>query len=154
NGQVFYAGPDFSPAYLDTSGTGAWTDLGPRVEASRTFGSAVMYGDGKVLIEGGVNYSFPPPTALANAEVIDLTTAAPSWRLVGRMHRARSTPPATVLPDGKVLVTGGHSAASLDDPSQAVLEAEMWDPATEQFTLLAPQSVYRGYHSTAVLLPD
>ena len=154
NGQVFYAGPTFSSAYLDTAGTGAWTDLAPRVESDRTFGSAVMYGDGKVLIEGGVNFDTASMTALADAEVIDLGATVPTWRRVGAMNRGRSNSNSTLLPDGKVLVTGGHSGASTDDPSQAVLEAEMWDPATEQFTLLAPASVYRGYHSTAVLLPD
>jgi hypothetical protein len=30
----------------------------------------------------------------------------------------------------------------------------MWDPATEQFTRMAGYQRYRGYHSTALLLPD
>src|SRR5947199_7230366 len=30
----------------------------------------------------------------------------------------------------------------------------MWDPATGQFTTMASIAVYRGYHSTAILLPD
>src|SRR5262245_10186526 len=30
----------------------------------------------------------------------------------------------------------------------------MWDPATGQFTVMASIAVYRGYHSTALLLPD
>src|SRR5262249_44546201 len=51
-------------------------------------------------------------------------------------------------------VTGGNSTSARDDPTHPVLEAEVWDPATQQFTLLAPASSYRGYHSTAVLLPD
>jgi hypothetical protein len=30
----------------------------------------------------------------------------------------------------------------------------MWDPATGKWTKMASISVYRGYHSTALLLPD
>ena len=30
----------------------------------------------------------------------------------------------------------------------------MWNPATGAFTVMASIATYRGYHSTAVLLPD
>ena len=32
--------------------------------------------------------------------------------------------------------------------------AELWDPATETWTTLASMATYRGYHSTAFVLPD
>ena len=35
-----------------------------------------------------------------------------------------------------------------------MLEADLWDPATEQWTALARMSHQRLYHSTALLLPD
>jgi hypothetical protein len=60
---------------------------------------------------------------------------------------------ATVLPDGKVLVTGGSSAPG-NDAAGAILAAEMWDPATGSWTTMASMQVPRLYHSTAVLLPD
>ena len=62
---------------------------------------------------------------------------------------------ATLLPDGKVLVTGGTAAPGFSDPSGAVHAAELWDPATENWTTLASSSgIPRVYHSTALLLPD
>ena len=59
-----------------------------------------------------------------------------------------------VLPDGKVFVVGGSSGGGFDDSANPVLPTEMWDPATRQFTVMASIAVYRGYHSTALLLPD
>ncbi|NJN43539.1 MAG: DUF1929 domain-containing protein, partial [Anaerolineae bacterium] len=34
------------------------------------------------------------------------------------------------------------------------MHAEVWDPQTETWTTLAAGARYRGYHSTALLLPD
>ncbi|MGH3858069.1 Ig-like domain-containing protein, partial [Actinokineospora sp.] len=62
---------------------------------------------------------------------------------------------ATLLPDGKVLVTGGTAAPGFNDPSGAVHAAELWDPTTEDWTTLASSSgIPRVYHSAALLLPD
>ena len=47
------------------------------------------------------------------------------------MAFARRQLNATLLPDGKVLVTGGTSAPGFNDPTGAVDAAELWDPATE-----------------------
>jgi galactose oxidase len=152
NGTVFVAGPVAFTRYLDTSGTGAWTYVGmTRYGRTRRYGSAVMYDDGKILIVGGGPANELPTDT---AEVIDLNAAAPAWRSVGSMHRPRRQLNTTLLPDGKVLVNGGHGSGANEDPKAAVLETELWDPATEQFSLLAPATAFRAYHSTALLLPD
>ena len=135
--------------YLDTSGTGAWSFVANRVGGVRDYGSAVMYAPGKVLVMGGGN---PPKNT---AEVIDLNAASPSWRAVGSMQFSRRQINATLLPDGKVLVTGGTAAPGFNDPSGHVDAAELWDPATENWTTLASSSgIPRVYHSAALLLPD
>ena len=108
-----------------------------------------MYAPGKVLVMGGGD----PPTN--TAEVIDLNQPSPSWRAVGSMAFARRQLNATLLPDGTVLVTGGTSSPGFNDPAGAVHAAELWNPATEQWTTLASSSgIPRVYHSTALLLPD
>jgi hypothetical protein len=62
---------------------------------------------------------------------------------------------ATILADGKVLVTGGTSGAGANNPCGTVLAAEMWDPASPNtWATMASMGVPRIYHSTAVLLPD
>jgi hypothetical protein len=148
NGRVFMAGPRQLTRYLDTSGGGSWTTVGNSNFGSRSAGSSVMYDDGKVLIVGGGD----PPTA--SAEVIDLNAPAPAWRYVAPMASARKQHNATLLPDGKVLVTGGSCGSGNDNAACPVQAAELWDPATERWTTLASNAVYRGYHSTALLLPD
>jgi hypothetical protein len=61
---------------------------------------------------------------------------------------------ATILPDGKVLVTGGTSGTGFSDEASAVHAAELWDPDSEKWTVMASQSVNRVYHSTSLLLKD
>ena len=59
---------------------------------------------------------------------------------------------ATVLADGRVLVTGGSS-----EPNRLVnvaYHAEIWNPATGQWTRGAKAAKLRLYHLTALLLSD
>ena len=54
-----------------------------------------------------------------------------------------------------MLVTGGHQGGKrIGTWSDHVFAAELWDPATDTWTLLAESSQPRGYHSTVGLLPD
>ena len=148
SGRVFNAGPQTTTRWLDTSGTGAWTTVGDRASGLRDYASAVMYEEGKIMIAGGGD----PP--LNSVEVIDLNVPNPAWRTVAPMSSARRNLNATLLPDGKVLITGGSSGPGFDDANTPVLTTELWDPATERFTTLAPMPGFRGYHSIALLLPD
>jgi hypothetical protein len=149
DGRIFMAGSPPSTSWLDVRGAGEWLP-GPRTVYSRhrEYGSAAMYEPGKVLLVGGDH----PPTN--STEVIDLNQPSPQWRSVQAMRNVRRQHNTTLLPDGTVLVTGGHSADALDDATQPRLETELWDPRTETWSELAPMSAYRGYHSVAVLLPD
>jgi len=147
NGRVFHAGESRATAYLSTSGVGSWSSVGDRLYGSRNYGAAVMYAPGKVLYAGG-GYT------TNTAETIDLNQTAPVWKWTGRMHYARRHLNATILPTGQVLVTGGTAGIIHNDESKAVFAAELWDPATGTWSLLASGSIIRGYHSTAVLLRD
>jgi len=100
-----------------------------------------------LLIGGG-----DPPTAAA--EIIDLNAAVPTWQFTGPMNYARRQHNATLLPDGTVLVTGGTSSTGFNDATNAVLAAELWNPATGVWTKLESAQVPRLYHSTTLLLPD
>jgi hypothetical protein len=148
NGKVFMSIPGEVTRYLDTSGSGLWTTVATRQFGYRDYASSAMYDDGKVLVAGGGD----PPTR--TAEVIDLNAASPSWRYVGSMSNTRRQFDLTLLPDGKVLATGGSSGAGFDNSSAPAYAAEIWDPATEQWTTMAGNTRYHGYHSNALLLPD
>ncbi|HEV7523264.1 MAG TPA: carboxypeptidase regulatory-like domain-containing protein [Candidatus Angelobacter sp.] len=149
NGKIFNAGPSRQTRYLSTSGTGAWTNVALlNFTGVRDYGPAVIYNAGKVAVIGGAD----PPTA--TSEVIDLNSATPGWKFTGSMHFPRRQHNAVILPDGKVFIVGGSSAGGFDTSTAPVLPTEMWDPVTGQFTVMASISVYRGYHSTALLLAD
>jgi len=70
------------------------------------------------------------------------------------MAYARRQLNATLLPDGKVLATGGTSGGGFNNATGTVFAAEMWDPATGTWSTMAGMQVPRLYHSSAVLLPD
>jgi galactose oxidase len=156
SGQMFASGSNAEASMADPDGQGAWTIL-PRVRQNREpqYGPSVMYGAGKVVhIGGGNEEGTNVPTAAA--EVIDLCANPPAWRAVASMHFPRRQHNATILADGSVLVTGGTSGPGFNDltPGKPVRVAELWDPVTEKWTVLAAEDVDRCYHGTAVLLPD
>lgn len=147
DGRVFMAGPSQGTRYINPAGSGAWSASVPSLWGLRSYGTSVMYAPGKILLVGGGD----PPTA--TAEVIDLH-AGTGWRSTGAMAYARRQHNGTVLPDGTVLVTGGTKGAGFNNEAQGVLAAELWNPATGTWTLLASMTTHRNYHSTAALLPD
>jgi galactose oxidase len=161
NGRVFCAGPGQRTRYLDVNGTGDWSFVANSNYGTRNWGSAVMYNNGKVLIMGGSPCGFYSTTCntypTETAEIIDLNSPTPTWEYTGSMVTGgRKLHNATLLPDGKVLVTGGSRGtegpnARPDDPAY---ECEMWDPATGTWATMASLTRIRAYHSTALLLPD
>ena len=70
------------------------------------------------------------------------------WRIARRQINA------VLLPDGKVLVTGGTSGAGFNNATTPVFPAELWDPVAETWTTMASAQIPRLYHSAALLLPD
>ena len=114
-----------------------------------------MYRPGKILKTGTSNN---PNTAIrpsaATAYVLDMTQGSPAWVQVPSMNFARTYHTMVLLPDGNVLVTNGGQTTNVIDAGTAVRQAEMWSPATQQFSKLASMVVARLYHSTALLLPD
>lgn len=148
DGRAFLAGPERSTVFLNTAGTGSWAGGPASNFGLRDYGSAVMYDGGKILLAGG-----GAPTA--TAEVIDLN-AGGGWRYVGSMAIPRRQLNLTLLADGTVLATGGSNAPGFNSsPTDSrVLDAERWNPVTEQWTSLGRMSHHRLYHSTALLLPD
>jgi Domain of unknown function (DUF1929)/Divergent InlB B-repeat domain len=155
NGWIYYAG-EGNPAYLNPSGSGAWSGAASRRVGNRSYGAAVML-DSKVLYIGGGGdncTSTTSPVPQNTAEMIDLAAGTPTWSAVASMAFRRRHLNATILPDGTVLVTGGTSACGFSDPSGGVFAAENYNPATNTWSTWANASIVRVYHSTAMLLRD
>ncbi len=147
NGKIFVAGPTQVTRWLDISGTGHWTNGPKRLYGGRDYGAAVMYDEGKILYAGGGHTT-------NTAEIIDLTAGNPKWTWTGSMAFPRRHANGVILPTGDVLEVGGVGGTASNDLSRAVHPAEIWNPSTGVWTTLASNTVNRGYHTTAILLPD
>ena len=67
----------------------------------------------------------------------------------GSMETARSSPTATALPDGRVLIAGGASGQA--ESSVALASAELYDPATGTFSPTGSLATARNGHTATLL---
>ncbi|MGO1003820.1 galactose oxidase-like domain-containing protein [Lysobacter sp. CA196] len=84
--------------------------------------------------------------------IIDLNTG--QAQRAADMHYPRYQANAVTMPDGQVFMTGGSPKSFLFNNTGAIVAPEMYDPATNRWTTLAPAARPRIYHSVAALLPD
>lgn len=132
--------------------TAANNDTRPNVGPTST---AVMYDAGKILQVGGNGYNngYASPSSAA-ATIFDINAIGQGRVTVTEtagMRNPRQWANAVALPNGQVLVTGGSRYAD-QAGDNAVMAAETWNPATGRWTTGASANIYRGYHSSAVLL--
>jgi hypothetical protein len=136
--------------YLNTNGAGslqALPDL-PNVSFGNT-STAVMYQPGKILQVSGNGTG-----AIVNGAImVDVTGTTPVVRETNRpVQTGRRWANSVVLPNGKVMVVGGSTVANTLQGQS--LNPEIWDPATEQWSLMSGSQRSRLYHSTALLMKD
>ncbi|KAH7394484.1 hypothetical protein BKA66DRAFT_456524 [Pyrenochaeta sp. MPI-SDFR-AT-0127] len=156
NGSVFQAGPSKAMNWYFTDGEGGVSPAGIRDAANDAMcGVNVMYDVGKIFSAGGAHYYYKSP-ALSVAHLIDINeVGAPATvEALPNMKYARAFANSVVLPDGKILITGGQGYAEGFTDKEPVLVPELFDPATKTFTELAPEAIPRNYHSVSILLAD
>jgi len=110
--------------------------------------TATLLADGRVLIAGGGKTDEGPSQlgdGASSAEVFDQATGA--FTLIGNMTAGRVGQTATLLTDGRVLITGGWTSSS------PIATAELYDPSTGAFSPTGNMTSARGAH-TATLLRD
>jgi titin len=158
DGRVVDVGPDQDTYFLDTTGTGEWTEGPANNYGERYKGSAVMYEPGKILLVGGsqkdTNSENDKNVPTATAETLDLTQPNATWQYTSPMAFARKNFTATIMADGEILVAGGTSGVGKNNTVTPVYPAEIWNPETGQWSMVASLDVPRWYHSTSLLLPD
>ena len=172
-GEVFYsragwaAAAGTQTAYLRLTGpsAGTWTNLGQQQFFDRQEGTAVLQIDttvsppsaSVVIIGGGVS-GVATSRNSQSCERIDVTrlSPAPAWQRnpPADMTFPRTNVSGVLLPDGTILAVGGQRNGKWSADPQPVLPAEIYHPATNQWTPTAPMAHPRQYHSIAVLLPD
>ncbi|HET9695382.1 MAG TPA: kelch repeat-containing protein [Terriglobales bacterium] len=147
-GSGFSASPNteiYDPA------TNAFT-AGNRMTDGRWMHTATLLADGKVLIAGGRNNNCTancPIYSLNTAEIFD--PAAGTFTPTGSMKISRYNHTATLLDDGRVLILGGETTEDLGTGSEEVGPAEIYDPATGQFTKWTSLVLPRSSHSVTLL---
>ncbi|KAH6672737.1 hypothetical protein F5X68DRAFT_175013 [Plectosphaerella plurivora] len=155
-GSVFQAGPSRAMNWFYTNNAGSSVGAGTRPSSTdQMCGINVMFDAGKILSAGGsADYNDSP--ALTEAHVITLGEpgVAPSVTRTSDMAFGRGFANAVVLPDGKVVVTGGQKRSLVFTDIDSALVPEMWDPNTGAWTQMAAAQVPRNYHSVGILLPD
>ncbi|HUR67817.1 MAG TPA: galactose oxidase-like domain-containing protein [Candidatus Thermoplasmatota archaeon] len=146
---------------LDTD-TNTWSVVGPSVFGARQHANTVMlpldpaddYTARLVTLGGSIGRS------IAGTNLVEMTTLGAdgvSHDVLPPLAHPRWFPNTVILPDGKLLTTGGglwDNVYAHGQRSAEVLVAESFDPATGAWTQMAPMTVGRTYHSTSILLPD
>jgi C-terminal processing protease CtpA/Prc/N-acetylneuraminic acid mutarotase/transcriptional regulator with XRE-family HTH domain len=123
---------------------GAWASAGS-MATTRNSHTATVLANGKVLVVGGDN----TVTAYATAELYDPVNY--TWSSAGAMSTPRSDHTATLLQDGRVLVVGGHAGTTTTRTAITLASAELYDPASNTWSSVAPMSTPRHLHSAALL---
>jgi len=153
DGRVLATGGDGdvgNAAQLYDPATGTWAATGSMANP-RAFFSATLLADGRVLVAGGFHQrETGPRRILASAELYDPRSGA--WSVTGSMGVARYGHTATLLDDGRVLITGGGADRS-GDGGVALASAELYDPITGSWSTTESLGVKRQGH-TATRLPD
>lgn len=149
DGSVLFAGGSGPAAQRYDSRTEQWELAGV------TFGvgalsQATALADGRILFTGGLDLTTGQPTAAA--AVYDPVAQATTTLT---MARPRAGHGASLMGNGKVLITGGLAAFDLQDPLSLLTgiqqSTEVFDPATGTFTQGPNMLEARALHTSTTL---
>jgi hypothetical protein len=124
--------------------TGTFAETG-RLSTARVGHSATRLPNGQVLLAGGSGAAFYVG-GLSSAELYGPATG--TCTPTGHMMTERLAHQATLLPSGKVLITGGQ-----DSRHHKLASAELYDPASGRFSPAGNMTSPRSDH-TVTLLKD
>jgi len=132
--------PPYAELYSPSDGT--WTITGA-LDIGRVNHTATLLTSGKVLVVGGGGVYPPWGGIFSSAELYDPSNG--TWTATGSLITARESHTATLLPDGKVLVTGGIGY------SGGLSSAELYDPATGKWTQTGSLKAARAQFTATLL---
>ena len=122
---------------------GSWSYTG-NLNTPRYGYTATLLPNGNVLVAGGRSADRP----LASVELYDPSTGR--WSFTGSLNVSREAHTATLLGNGKVLVAGGW-ANNCCQGSDLTNTAELYDPATGEWSFTGSLNVLRTGHTATLL---
>jgi PKD repeat protein/N-acetylneuraminic acid mutarotase len=113
----------------------------------RMYPTSTLLANGNVLVAGGW-FGYVDNFLNGASQLYDKATG--TWIATGSLLQGRAQHTATLLPNGKVLVTGGFIT---DHTQGSTATAELYDPQTGTWTATGSMTTARALHS-ATLLPN
>jgi hypothetical protein len=143
---------DAKKDYRFTVGSESWVPLPPlKVKVGSGSAGLMLPGDAtgssRVMMAGGLVSG----AGLTAAQKFDYANPSAGWTPARPLPNARAHLNLVQVPDGSAFAIGGNSSGLFNGGQPQTLA---YDPKVDTWTEMAVQSVRRGYHSTAVLLPD
>lgn len=147
NGKVLVAGGSAGNAEIYDPASNTWT-VAAKSPVKFWTASATLLPNGKVLFVPELAHNFDETER--NASIYDPITD--SWTLAGVTATDRESHTATLLPNGSVLVAGGGRYARSTGLTTGTNVAELYDPATNTWSL-APALILgpRAGHTATLL---
>ena len=155
NGNVFYTGHGSSASNANSwffnPTNAAWT-ISAATTGTRRYGSFFLFPllppdyKPRVMTLGGGD------PGKSSTEIIDLSASNPQWTPGPNMSTGRIMMNATILPNGKVLASGGST--TYNTPNTPGKTADLYNPVTNSFTSAGTSAYSRLYHSNVLLLPN
>lgn len=159
NGKVFIAGgykkngkwgfPESEQRYAELYDPekNTFVSLGKMIK-NHSYGTATLLKDGRVILIGG-NSADKSNKATKFTEIFDPKTR--SFKLAALLNDNRLFHTATLLKNGKILITGGETTAVRK--TNYLYSAEIYDPNKNKFYKISNMVTPRAMH-LAILLPN
>ena len=116
----------------------AWRSAGALTGGPVTRFTATLLADGRVLVAGGGIEGPSGRQSTKTAQIFDPTSN--TWAATAPMPHARRFHAATLLTDGRVLVTGGFD----EDAGGAIAAVDVFDPSNGRWSTLGSMSTPRN----------
>jgi len=126
--------------YLWDAAKDQWSE-GPRMTLPRVQHAALQLASGDILFIGGDG------AASGTSDRYDVKNGV--FIRSGTLVDPRQAAQATALPDGRVVLVGGMPPRN--DAFAPLRSAEIWDPASEQWTALPPSPTARAWPSLVMI---